>query len=150
LQLQLALQQAAARARDYLVLVDTSTSKASGGHNQAIKIAEALAAYLGVAGRLALWTINTKTHHFTAGFKLASKFSEGFKALAKEYASGAANIKQALANDIKSFPNGDGRQSCSFLATVRASPAPSMPLIAPHSAPTWCKIRSPSSLSRWY
>ncbi len=110
LQVQPQLQPLPARPRDVAVLIDTSASKAMGPLAQAIQIAQLLLAKLGADDRLALWTVNTSPRSLSQGFKNARGLENAFKELAREYPSGAANLKQALSTVAKSFADVPGRQ----------------------------------------
>src|SRR5262249_59493851 len=66
-QLKLALPAGPARPRDYLVLVDTSASKAAGYFAVAQKVAQALVAPLGPDDRLGLATANVDKHDLSRG-----------------------------------------------------------------------------------
>src|SRR5712691_9678880 len=60
LQVKPQLDPPPARPRDYLVMVDTSASKARGPLEAAKLIAEALVKHVADGDRVALWTVNTK------------------------------------------------------------------------------------------
>jgi hypothetical protein len=110
LQLQPQLADAPARPRDWLVLLDTSASKAGGPLALAQKLTELLVQKLGPEDRLALWTANVKPANLSKGFKHAAKLTAALAELKKEYPSGAANLKQGLADAVASFPQEEGRQ----------------------------------------
>src|SRR5262245_30733896 len=57
------------RPIDYLVMVETSASKAFGPLAMAQEIAVALAAKLGADDRIAVWTANVKPKDLSRGFK---------------------------------------------------------------------------------
>jgi hypothetical protein len=99
-----------ARPRDVVILLDTSASKAQGPLANALAIARALADKLTPGDRLALFTVNTRVHNLTGGFKAPANLSDIWKTLADEYPSGAANLKQAIADATSSFPEQEGRQ----------------------------------------
>src|ERR1700678_596274 len=86
------------RPRDVVILLDTSASKAQGPLANALAIARALADKLSPTDRLALFTVNTRVHNKTNGFKTPSSLADLWKALADEYPSGAANLKQAISD----------------------------------------------------
>jgi tetratricopeptide (TPR) repeat protein len=110
-QLKAKLQAKAARPTDYLVLVDTSASKAQGPLDDARKLAKALANDLGPNDRLALWTINTRTHDLSNGFKQGRDLDRAFAQLAQEFPAGAVNLKDGLAKIIDDgFEGREGRQ----------------------------------------
>src|SRR5262249_18928147 len=112
LQLKPQLADAPARPRDYLVLVDTSASKAQGPLAIAGKLADALAAQLGKDDRLALWTANLKPRDLTRGFKAKGHkdLQEALAELGREVPLGAVDLKRCLKAALDSFDARSGRQ----------------------------------------
>jgi hypothetical protein len=110
LQVKPDLARAAARPRDFLVLIDTSASQARGPLGAAIKITEALAASLGVEDRIAIRTATNKCKELTAGFQPGSKTQGALQALKLEYPAGATDLKTALKESVNSFESKPGRQ----------------------------------------
>jgi len=100
-QLKLAIKAAEdVRPRDFLILVDTSASQSRGPLLAAQKIAEAVVKDLGENDRAAIWTVNVEPNRLTKGFVEKGQFDDALKTLAKEYPSGSANLKKALADAI--------------------------------------------------
>ena len=110
-QLQPSLPAQKPRPHDYVVLIDTSASKGNGYLTAAQKLAETLIDKMGADDRVALWTANVDAHSLTKGeFKSKNQLSDAVKALAKEYPSGAVNLKKGLEDVIASFDGGVSRQ----------------------------------------
>jgi tetratricopeptide (TPR) repeat protein len=109
-QLQPRLEAGPARPCDYLVLVDTSASKAKGPLATAQALARALVNALGDDDRLALWTINTRTHDLSGGFKASRDLKPALDKLAREVPLGAVNLKDGLAEALDNIPPRAGRQ----------------------------------------
>jgi tetratricopeptide (TPR) repeat protein len=109
-QVQPRLEAGPARPCDFLVLVDTSASKAKGPLATAQVLARALVASLGNDDRLALWTINIRTHDLSGGFKAAADLKPALDKLAQEFPAGAVNLKDGLAEILDSIPPREGRQ----------------------------------------
>lgn len=110
LQVKAKLPDAPARAKDYLVVVDTSASKAMGPLALAQKIVEELVKKLGPDDRLAVWTANLKAKDLSRGFK-SGKALEGVVAeLNKELPLGAVALKKALSEAVASFEVKESRQ----------------------------------------
>jgi tetratricopeptide (TPR) repeat protein len=89
---------------DYLVLVDTSASKAQGPLAIAQELAHALARRLGRADRMALWTINTEAKNLSNkgfGHPSLGDLDDAFKQLDKEFPAGAVNLKDGLAKVLE-------------------------------------------------
>ena len=117
---------APARPLDVVVLVEDAAGMAQGPMIAAQKTAESLAASLGAEDRMALWTVSNKANDLSRGFKSGDKLKDAFKDLAKDYPSGAVDLKMGLdkrprQRSRKTRP-ASGR-SCSS-ATARASPIP--------------------------
>jgi len=110
LQVKPELSRAAARPRDYLVLIDTSASQARGPLAAAIKITEALTASLGVEDRIAIRTASTKCKELTAGFQHGPNAQGALQALKLEYPAGSTDLKTALKESIASFDSKPGHQ----------------------------------------
>src|SRR5947209_1929360 len=110
LQVKPQLADAPARPRDYLVLVDTSASKAQGPLAAAQQIAARLADRLGAGDRLALWTVNLEPKDLSRGFKARPDLDDALKDLAREFPAGAVNLKKALTRALDSFDGQAGRQ----------------------------------------
>jgi len=88
------------RPRDILVLVDTSASQNRGPLLAARKIAEAVVKSMDEQDSAAIWTVNVEPKPLTKGFLEKGKFDDALKTLAKEYPSGAANLKKTLQDAI--------------------------------------------------
>ena len=101
---------APARPLDVLVLVEDAAGMAQGPMIAAQKTAEALAASLGADDRMALWTISNKAVDLSRGFKSGDKLKDAFKDLAKDYPSGAVDLKKGLADVLASFEDDATRQ----------------------------------------
>jgi hypothetical protein len=107
LQVKPQLAAAPARPRDYLILIDTSASKADGqletaqrqagamlGDKQepqgplatARRLTRTLLPKLDAQDRVALWTLNTRTHDLTGGFQPCNDMLAAFKELQEESA----------------------------------------------------------------
>src|SRR5262249_26245660 len=71
LQVKPTLEPVPARARDYLIMVDTSASQAKGPLAAAIRFTEALVSELQPSDRVAIWTVNIPraTNNLSHGFK---------------------------------------------------------------------------------
>src|SRR5205823_1471336 len=110
LQLQPKLDAVPGRGRDIVVLVDTSASKVGGFLTTARQVLEALAGKLGADDRVSVRIVNTRPKDVSGGFKSPKGLDATFKALADEYPSGAANLKQAITDAAGSFPDQQGRQ----------------------------------------
>src|SRR4051812_36033500 len=78
-----------ARPTDYLVIVDTSASKAMGHLAAAVTMVEELRKKLGADDRLAIWTANIKPTDLTHGFKSGADLDNPIKDLQKEIPLGA-------------------------------------------------------------
>ena len=101
---------APARPLDVLVLVEDAAGMAQGPMIAAQKTAEALAAALGADDRMALWTVSNKAVDLSRGFKSGDKLKDAFKDLAKDYPSGAVDLKNGLADALKAFQPDPTRQ----------------------------------------
>ncbi len=101
------LNQVPARPRDYLVLIDTAAHMAGGDLQTAQKLLNTFLQQVGKDDRIALWTVNTKHHDLTNGFKSSQNVSAALKKLSDEYPAGAVNLRDSLPEAIKLF---DGKQ----------------------------------------
>src|SRR5262249_12021279 len=135
LQVRPTLPDAPALPKDYLVLIDTSASKAAGPLAVSVQIAHELATKLGEQDRMAVWTANVKPRDVSRGFKeargleaayqallkeaapgtvvarpLPAALEDTFKELAKEVPLGAVNLKKTLTEALASFEVNGGRQ----------------------------------------
>ena len=110
LQVQPALPPAKAKPRDLVILVDTTASQAGGHFLAAEKLVEAVIAKLGKDDRVSLRTVNITSRDLTHGFKLGGDLAAGVKALNDELPMGAADLKTALKEAVKSFKGGDDVQ----------------------------------------
>jgi len=108
--------EAAPRPLDVLVLIEDAASMAQGPMVAAQKTAEALAGSLGADDRMALWTISNKANDLSRGFKPCGKggatppLQDAFKDLAKDYPSGAVDLKKGLTDVLDSFQDDPARQ----------------------------------------
>ncbi len=78
------LPDSPARPKDYLVIVDTSASKAMGPLTTAGQIARDLAGKLGPDDRMAIWVANIAAKDLTRGFQHGKALDEALAALDKE------------------------------------------------------------------
>jgi hypothetical protein len=117
LQLQAKVEAGERRARDLVVLVDTSAGQALGSLPVAKRLVETIAGKLGSDDRMALWTLNTETKDLTRGFKSSDQLGEALKALNDEYPAGASNLKKALRDAVSFFKSESksGRQRALLL-----------------------------------
>ena len=101
--------EAAPRPLDVLVLVSDSAAMAQGPLAAAQKTAETLAGSLGAADRMALCTINinlmnlSKSAAFNSGFRPGAQLKDAFKDLAKDYPSGAVDLKKGLTQGARNL-----------------------------------------------
>ncbi|MBY0229630.1 MAG: VWA domain-containing protein, partial [Gemmataceae bacterium] len=104
LQLQPKLADEPARPTDYLVIIDTSASKAMGYLSAAVHITKELASRLGKDDRIAIWTANLKAKDLTQGFVEgdSDKAKAALKDLEDETPLGAVDLKKALRESIAS------------------------------------------------
>src|SRR4051812_3856386 len=84
LQVKPVLKDAPPRPRDYLVLIDTSASKAQGPLSQAQQITTKLAEKLGAGDRMAIWTMNLEPRNLSRGFKSGADLADALKDLGRE------------------------------------------------------------------
>jgi tetratricopeptide (TPR) repeat protein len=104
---------AAPRPLDVLVLISDAAGMAQGPLAAAQKTAETLAASLGADDRMAVCTINvdvqnlSKSEAFKSGFRPGAKLKDAFKDLAKDYPSGAVDLKKGLAKALETFEGDD-------------------------------------------
>ncbi|MFO0844433.1 MAG: vWA domain-containing protein [Gemmataceae bacterium] len=110
LQVKPRLPDAPAQPTDYLVLIDTSASKAMGPLAASIEIARELAGALGRDDRMAVWTANVKPRDVSRGFKAAQGLEGAFNDLAKETPLGAVGLKRSIAEPLASFEVKPGRR----------------------------------------
>jgi hypothetical protein len=115
MQLQAVLPPSPARARDVLVLIDTTASQAGRPLVNARLVLDELAKVAKADDRLDVWTVNTPdtTRSLTSGFKApkSEKLKETSDYLAhKEYAAGAADLKNALMKSLRDFGSRTDRQ----------------------------------------
>ena len=105
-----------ARPLDVLVLVEDAAGMAQGPMIAAQKTAEALAAQLGADDRMALWTVSNQAIDLSHGFKacdgkgVPAALQPAFKDLAKDYPSGAVDLKKGLNDVLASFEDDPARQ----------------------------------------
>ncbi len=110
LQVQPSLPAANARPRDLVVLIDTTASQAGGPLVAAEKLVEALIAKLSEGDRVSIRTVNVKSTDLSHGFQPQTKLGAALKAMQSELPMGAADLKTALEDAVKSFPPDAGRQ----------------------------------------
>ena len=113
LQLKATLPPSPARPRDVLVLIDTTASQAGRPLQNARLVLDELAKAARADDRLDVWTVNTPdtTRSLSHGFQTAkgAKVTEAIDFLAhKEYAAGAADLKNGLRKAIKGPPEFPG------------------------------------------
>jgi hypothetical protein len=110
LQVQPALPAGAARPRDLVILVDTTASQAGGHLAAAEKLAEAVVASLGNDDRAAIRTVNVKSLDLSHGLQPARKLDAALETLKKELPMGAADLKAAVNEALKSFDGDKDRR----------------------------------------
>jgi tetratricopeptide (TPR) repeat protein len=126
------------RPRDYLVLIDTAAHMAGGDLKTAQVLVHNFLLKIAAEDRVALWTVNTRHHDLTGGFRpcqdltaalkdqpaniLAAldkgvkngescrKLSAALKKLGEEYPAGAVNFRDSLPEAIKLFDGKRDRQ----------------------------------------
>jgi len=128
LQVQPKLADAPVLPVDYLVLIDTSASKALGALATAQKLVTQLRRQLGNEDRLALWTANIKPKDLSRGFTTGKPLDEALLALNMIVPLGAVDLKKALDESLASFEGRPtGVASSSTWVTARAWPSRSIP-----------------------
>ena len=134
-QVKPALPATAPRAKDIVVLVDTSASQAGKPLAHAKQIIVGLSKVAGADDRIDIWTINLNdekaTRSLTNGFKPAG--DEAVKVAAArltdtEYASGATDLKVGLERATAGFERKLGRQQIVLLLGDGESTASATPL----------------------
>jgi hypothetical protein len=110
LQVKPAVATGPARPRDYLILVDTASHMAGGHLATAQKLADLLVKQMAPDDQVALWTMNTRSHDLSQGFRSAKELSAAFKKLGEEYPAGAVNLKDGLTKAIDAFNGKEDRQ----------------------------------------
>jgi hypothetical protein len=115
LQLKAILPPSQPRPRDVLVLIDTTASQAGRPLANARLVLDELAKAAKSDDRLDVWTVNTPdtTRSLTGGFKSvrSPKIAETSDYLTKkEYAAGAADLKNAIKKSLRDFGNRSDRQ----------------------------------------
>jgi len=110
LQVKPKLEAGPVRPRDYLLLVDTSASKAEGPLDAAKKLVEALVKAAAPEDRFAIWTVNAQPRDLSRGFKSKDQLADVLKTLKDEFPAGATNLKEGLSKSLASFENARGRQ----------------------------------------
>jgi len=103
LQVQPKLPDAPAVPTDYLVLVETSASKATGFLAVAQKVVSTLVENLGAEDRLSLWTANIKPRDLSRGFKSGKDLKDAVTALQNELPLGAVDMKKCLSEALNGF-----------------------------------------------
>src|SRR5262249_14046159 len=103
LQIQPKLPEKDDRPIDYLVMVDTSASKAFGSLAIAHELACALADKLGADDRMALWTANVKPRDLSRGFKTGKALKAPLLELSRELPLGAVDLKKSVDAALASF-----------------------------------------------
>src|SRR4051812_26690355 len=103
LQIQPKLPEKDDRPIDYLVMVDTSASKAFGSLAIAHELACALADKLGADDRMALWTANVKPRDLSRGFKSGKDLKDSLLELSRELPLGAVDMKKSVNEALGSF-----------------------------------------------
>jgi tetratricopeptide (TPR) repeat protein len=101
---------------DYIVVVDTSASKARGPLDTARALVGALRKAADKDDRIALWTINTSARDLSDGLKKVADLDQPLQTLAKEVPLGAVNLKEGLEKITTSLPGGvDRRRAIVYL-----------------------------------
>ncbi|MFQ3592818.1 MAG: vWA domain-containing protein, partial [Gemmataceae bacterium] len=103
LQVQPKLPDAPIRPTDYLVVVDTSASKAMGHLSAAVQMVEELRKLLKEEDRLAIWTANITPKDLSRGFKSAKELDAAMKELHAELPLGAVDLEKSLTTALESF-----------------------------------------------
>jgi tetratricopeptide (TPR) repeat protein len=104
------LPDSPSRPKDYLVIVDTSASKAMGPLVVAQKITRELAGKIGPDDRMSIWVANINPKDLTRGFKSGKALEEALATLEKEVPLGAVNLKKAVTDGLASFEIKESRQ----------------------------------------
>ncbi len=110
IQIKPKLPDAPVRPKDYLVIVDTSASKAMGPLAIAHQITYHLSKKLGADDRVAIWTANITPKDLTRGFKSGKALEDAVTNLAKEVPMGAVNLKKTLNDALATFEVKESRQ----------------------------------------
>ena len=113
LQVRPTLDKPADLPRDYLVIVDTSASKAQGPMTIALQIALQLSEYLKKErpnDRMAIWTANIKPKDVSRGFRAPGDLENVFTELTREVPLGAVSLKKCLSEAVASFDARANRQ----------------------------------------
>src|SRR5262249_880023 len=101
------------RARDYLIMVDTSASQAKGPLAAAQDLADRIIASADSRDRIALWTVNTPsaTRNLTRGFHTAKSnvVQEAVASLKQELPVGDTDLKEGLQKAVASFERDPAR-----------------------------------------
>jgi tetratricopeptide (TPR) repeat protein len=103
LQIQPKLPEKDDRPIDYLVMVDSSASKAFGSLAIAHELACALADGLGADDRMALWTANVQPRDLSRGFKAGKELKDSLLELSRELPLGAVDLKKSIDKALASF-----------------------------------------------
>jgi tetratricopeptide (TPR) repeat protein len=142
LQVKPAVKAANARARDLVVIVDTSASQAGKFLDTSRKVAEQIILNAASADRVSVWVINTPkaTRNLTGGLKEAEKLRDAdpakgldktqlsgdiAKALESEYASGSVDLKNGIEKALNDFEGRVQRQQAIvFIGDAESAFAP--------------------------
>jgi tetratricopeptide (TPR) repeat protein len=119
LQVKPELKAPAAKPRDYLVMLDTSASQASGPLASAVRLTEELIRSADEHDRIALWTVNTPpaTLNLTRGFKSlqAPSVKDALAKLRQEVPLGNTDLKNGLKKALSTFEHNPERQQVILL-----------------------------------
>jgi tetratricopeptide (TPR) repeat protein len=115
-QMQPKLDAVAAQPTDYLVVVDTSASKARGPLDTSKRLVRAIVSGAGKEDQIALWTININTKDLSGGFQKPSELAKALDSLDGELPLGAVNLKDGLNKIVGEFRGlADRRQVVLYL-----------------------------------
>jgi tetratricopeptide (TPR) repeat protein len=89
---------------DYVVIVDTSASKARGPLDTAKSLVRTVVSSAAATDRVALWTINTTAKPLSDGFQKPADMTKPLEALDRELPLGAVNLKEGLNKIVGDLP----------------------------------------------
>ena len=115
LQVKPNIKAAAARPRDYVLVVDTSASQAGAYLKTARRLVNQLVQDAGKNApndRISLWVVNTPaaTRSLSGGLRFPNDIGKKFDVLEEEYASGAVDLKAGIERALKDFDGKISRQ----------------------------------------
>lgn len=114
LQIKPKLEPIPTRARDILIMVDTSASQAKGPLECAASVAQQMISQSNATDRVSIWTANIPgaTNDLTRGFKPlgARQVQEALVSLRKELPMGDTDLKDAISRALGTFDDSPSRQ----------------------------------------